>query len=288
MRNGYVPLQWLGCALLSAPFIVAVFAPLLAPYDPHLPVGRPLAAPTIEHPLGTNDLGQDTLSQLIYGARASLSVAVAVAAISTVLSWSVGLAAGFFRPVEGPLMALSDLLLALPNLPLYMLVVTLVGPSRLNLILVLALLSWPAFARVVRSVVIQTRSAPYVEAAGALGATGARIAVRHLFPATLSLLPTKLILTVRFAVFAEATLAFLGLAEGGSVSWGTMLSHAFSDPLLFSRPVWPWLVLPPTLAIMALILVTTWISGQIEGLQRSGRRSSDSITATTVLSRRGG
>lgn len=281
MHKAYVPLWWLGCTLLSAPFIVAVFAPLLAPYDPHLPVGRPLAAPTIEHPLGTNDLGQDTLSQLVYGTRASLSVAVAVAAISTVLSWSVGLAAGFFRPVEGPLMALSDLLLALPNLPLYMLVVTLVGPSRLNLILVLALLSWPAFARVVRSVVIQTRSAPYVEAASALGATGARIAGRHLFPATLSLLPTKLILTVRFAVFAEATLAFLGLAEGGSVSWGTMLNHAFNDPLLFSRPVWPWLVLSPTLAIMAMILGTTWLSSGIEVRMGTAPRSLGSVGSDT-------
>ncbi len=78
------------------------------------------------------------------------------------------------------------------------------------------------------------------------------------------MLPTKLILTVRFAVFAEATLAFVGLADRSAVSWGGMLSEAFSDPLLFSRPVWPWLVLPPTLAIVSLILATTWLSSGIE------------------------
>ncbi len=130
----------------------------------------------------------------------------------------------------------------------------------MNLILVLALTSWPAFARIIRSVVIEARSMSYVEAAYGLGSTKARIARRHLLPATLGVLPTKLILTVRFAVFAEATLAFLDLAGSDSVSWGTMLSHAFNDPLLFSRPVWPWLLLPPMAAIMALILGATWLT----------------------------
>ena len=83
---------------------------------------------------------------------------------------------------------------------------------------------------------------------------------RHLLPATLDVLPTKLILTVRFAVFAEATLAFLGLKSGGSISWGTMVSWALSDPLLFSRSVWPWQVLPPALAIVLLVLATTWVA----------------------------
>lgn len=265
-------LFWLGCGLLGVVAVAAVFAPLLAPYDPQLSTGRPLMSPSGGHPLGTNDLGQDVLSQLIYGARATLVVAVAVAAISTTLSWLVGLVAGLLRWAEAPLMALSDLLLALPSIPLYLLIVTLVGPSRRNLILALGLLSWPAFARVVRGIVIQVRSAPYVEVVRALGATDTHIAFRHLLPATLDVLPTKLILTVRFSVFAEATLAFLGLGDSGTVGWGTMLSYAFSDPLLFGRPVWPWLVLPPTAAIMALILATTWLSGGFESGQGRGRR----------------
>ncbi len=269
-------LFWAGCALLAGFVLAAALAPLLSPYDPTLSTGRPLLSPTVEHPLGTNDIGQDMLSRLLYGARTSLVVAAVVALISTALSWLVGLTAGFFRLAEGPLMALVDLLLALPGIPLYLLIVTLIGPSRLNLILTLALLSWPAFARVVRSIVIQTRSAPYVEAARALGPTGAYIVRRHVLPATLGVLPTKVTLTVRFAVFSEATLAFLGLADSGSVSWGTMLSEAFNDPLLFSRPVWPWLVLPPTLAITALILAATWLSSGIESLPGTARRFPDS------------
>ena len=264
-------LFWLGCGLLVAFVAAAAMAPLLAPHDPRLPSGEPLAPPTREHLLGTNDLGQDVLSQVIYGARSSLIVAGLVTALSTGLSWGVGLAAGFFRGVTGPLMALTDLLLALPNLPLYLLVLTLLGPSRRNLVLVLGLLSWPAFARVVRGLVLQARVAAYVEASRALGAPEWHVLRRHLLPATLHVLPTKLVLTVRFAIFAEATLAFLGVSSGDAIGWGSMLNWAFSDPLLFLRPVWPWLVLPPTLATAALILATVWVSsGFAEGRSSIG------------------
>lgn len=258
--RSHPPIFWLGLTLLLTFAAVAALAPLLAPYDPRLPTGRPLSSPTAEHLLGTNDLGQDNLSQLIYGARSSLLVATLVTLISTVLSWLVGLLAGFSRLLEPPLMTLTDLLLALPSLPLYLLLLTLLGSSRRTLILVLALLSWPAFARMVRSVVITTRTASYVEASRALGATGPHIALHHLLPATLTLLPTKFVLTVRFAIFAEATLAFLGLGAANTISWGVMLNWAFADPLLFNRPVWPWLVLPPTFAIAALILATVWLT----------------------------
>ncbi len=254
-------LVWLGLGIIAAFVAIAATAPALAPHDPRLPTGPPLASPTRQHPLGTNDLGQDVLSQTIHGARSSLVVAGVVTAISTALSWLVGLVAGFSRRAEWPLLAVTDLLLALPNLPLYLLVLTLAGPSRRNLIATLALLSWPAFARVVRGVVTQTRSAPHVEASRALGACDRHLVLRHILPATLDVLPTKLVLTVRFAVFAEATLAFLGLGPADTVSWGTMLNWAFADPLLIARPVWPWLVLPPALCIAALIVATVWVGG---------------------------
>src|SRR5699024_4902826 len=141
----------------------------------------------------------------------------------TALGWLVGLSAGFSRRASTPLMGLTDLILALPNLPLFLLVLVLVGPSRLTLILTLGLLSCAGFARIVRSMVLRSRSSPYIEAARAMGGTEGYILRRHLLPTTLDVLPTKLVLSVRFAVFAEATLAFLGIATA-SVSWGTMLS----------------------------------------------------------------
>lgn len=276
-------LFWLGAALLAGFAVIAVLAPVLSPHDPRQPLALPLSAPTREHPLGTNDLGQDILSQLIHGTRSSLIVALSVTAISTALSWLVGLAAGFIRRLEGLLMGLTDLLLALPDLPLILLVLTLVGSTRINLILVLGLLSWPAFARVVRAIVIGARAAPYVEASRSLGASDAHITVRHLLPATLDALPTKLVLTMRYAVFAEATLAFLGLGAGDAIGWGTMLNEAFRDPLLFSRPVWPWLVLPPVLAIAALILATVWVSSGLSGASGSGVGS---VTRRRISARR--
>jgi len=253
------PLFWIGATYLFTCATVAALAPVLAPYDPFRSTGLPLARPTADHLLGTNDLGQDILAQLIYGARSSLIVAVVVTVLSTALSWLVGLVAGAIRPVEAPLMAVCDLLLALPSIPLYLLVLTLIGSTRTNLIVVLALLSWPGIARVVRSLVIGARTAPYVEASTGMGGSPGHIMRYHLLPATLDVLPTSLVLTVRFAVFAETTLAFLGLASSDTVSWGTMLSWAFNDPLLFSRPIWPWLVMPPTVAIVLLILSTVWV-----------------------------
>lgn len=262
LRRRFPPSFWTGTGLLISFAAIALLARWLAPFDPTSPEGRPLQLPGNGHLLGTNDLGQDVLSQLIYGTRTTLGVAIGVVLISTVLSWLVGITAGMSRLLEAPLMMLADLILALPVLPLCMFVLTLAGSSRLSLILALGLLSWPAYARIVRSVVIETRSAPYVEAARALGASPTRIAVRHLLPATRQLLPAKLVMTARYAIFTEATLAFLGLGSGG-VSWGTMLSWAFADPLLFARPIWPWLVLPPVLAIALLVQATLWMS---EGL----------------------
>lgn len=265
-------LFWLGFALLAGFAGIAFLAPVLTPHDPRQPLALPLSAPSHDHLLGTNDLGQDILSQVIYGTRSSLIVAVSVTAISTALSWSVGLTAGFIRRLEGLLMGLTDLLLALPDLPLILLVLTLIGATQVNVIVILGLLSWPAFARVVRAIVIGARASPYVEASRALGASGAHITVRHLLPATLVALPAKFVLTMRYAVFAEATLAFLGLGAGDAIGWGTMLNQAFRDPILFSRPVWPWLVLPPTIAIVTLILATVWVSSGLTSRRAIPRR----------------
>jgi ABC-type dipeptide/oligopeptide/nickel transport system permease subunit len=250
----------LGAFLLGVIAVAAVLAPLIAPYDPSLVSGAPLTPPETDHLLGTNDIGQDVWSQLIWGGRASLSIAAVVTAISSALSWAVGLTAGLSRKAEPLLMALTDLLLALPAIPLYLLVVALLGPGQLHLILVLGALSWPAFGRIVRARVIEVRGESYVEAARALGAGPVRIALQHVAPATLELLPAKLVLTVRFAIFAEATLAFLGLGDPTNRSWGSMLGAAFGDPLTFVGGSWTWRVVPPALAIVVAVLSTTWLA----------------------------
>jgi ABC-type dipeptide/oligopeptide/nickel transport system permease subunit len=254
------PARVIGWVVLAALALGALLAPVLAPFDPRLATGLPLRAPGDGHVLGTNDIGQDVWSELLWGARASLMVAASVALISTALSWGVGILAGLWRAGEGVLMAVTDLLLALPSLLLFLLVLALVGPSEVHLILALGLLSWPAFARVVRARVLAVKREPYVDAARALGATPLRIALRHVAPATAELLPAKVVLTVRFAIFAEATLAFLGLGDPTARSWGTTLGWAFANPLVWASAAWTWWVLPPALAIVLAILGTTLLA----------------------------
>lgn len=256
--------QTAGIVVLAGLGVSALLAPSIAPFDPATASGPPLAPPSPQHPFGTNDVGQDVWSQWLWGGRASLSVAVVVTALSSALSWSLGLAAGVWSRAEPMLVGLADLLLALPAIPLYLLVLALAGPSQLTLMLSLGLLSWPAYARIVRARVIEVRTASYVEAARALGATPLRVALRHVAPATLELLPPKIVLTVRFAIFAEATLAFLGLGDPSARSWGTMLGMALSDPLLFVGAAWTWWVLPPAGAIVLAVLSTTWLTAGAE------------------------
>jgi peptide/nickel transport system permease protein len=239
-------------------------APAVAPFDPRLSSGGALQAPSPAHWLGTNDIGQDVLSQWLWAARASVAIALAVTALSAALAWGVGLVAGLSARAEGPIMAFTDLLLALPGLPLYVLILTLIGPSQTHVAVWLGLLSWPAFARVVRAQVIAVRTAPYIEAVRGLGGTWSRIALHHVLPATLGLLPAHLVLTVRFAVFAEATLAFLGLGDSAILSWGTLLAWAFANPLLFTSSAWTWLVLPPACGIAMLILLAGWAGARFE------------------------
>jgi ABC-type dipeptide/oligopeptide/nickel transport system permease subunit len=260
-----------GAVFLAMLGFVATLAPQLAPYDPTLPSGQPLLPPGPAHLLGTNDIGQDLLSQWLWGARSSLLVAVLVALLSTGFSWTIGLVAATWRRTEGLLVGLMDLLLALPPLPLYLLVLALLGTHLHTVIMVLGLLSWPAFGRIVRAQVVATRNATFVEAAYALGARRARVALVHVLPATLSLLPAKLVLTVRFAIFAEATLAFLGAGDASAPSWGTTLGWAFTDPLLFSRAVWPWWVLPPAFGIVVVVVSTTCLGTGLEGWIVAGR-----------------
>jgi ABC-type dipeptide/oligopeptide/nickel transport system permease component len=271
-----------GATLLAVAVAVAVLAPALAPFDPALPSGPPYGKPDASHLLGTNDLGQDLLSSWLWAARGSLVVAGLVALIATSLAWTLGMLGSLSRWVGWPVRAATDLLLALPALPLLMLVLSVIGPNRPALVATLAVLAWPTFGRLVQVRVHDMRRAPFVEAAVALGAAPARVALTHIVPDTLSLVPATFVLTLRYAVLAEATLAFLGLGDPSAPSWGTELAWAFSDPLIFMRPVWVWCLLPPALSIALLVLAGTWIAPAVErwaGLLLTGRLVGEAMRA---------
>ncbi|MDR5683005.1 MAG: ABC transporter permease [Armatimonadota bacterium] len=254
----------LGGAVVGALVVLAALADVLAPHDPRALSGPLIAPPSVRHPMGTNDLGQDLLSTWLHGARVSLGVGFAAALLSTTLSGAVGILSVTSRPARAVLLGLTDVLLATPNLPLLVLAVTLMGPATWHLVPLLALVSWPAYARVVRAQTAATVQYDYVLAARAAGATPGRIVRTCLLPEVLPLLWTKFLLTTRWAILMEAVLALMGLSDPTRVSWGSTLSGAFAYPLLFVGNAWLWWALPPALAIAAVTLALSAIGQDFE------------------------
>ncbi len=250
-----------GGAVLVVLIFLALAAPLLSPEEPGRIAGDPAAPPDPRFWLGTNALGQDLFSHLLYGARTSLLVGFLAACLSTGLSALVGISAGMWQQGQGMLMALVDLFLALPQVPLIVLLVVFWGPGFWPLVGTLALIGWAAFARVVRAQVSVTLRREYVEAARALGATEGRVLRAIVLTEVAPLLFTKFLLTVRWAVLMEATLGLLGLADPGRVSWGLVLHQAFGYPLLFLTDAWIWWVVPPAMGIV-LVTVALMAVGQ--------------------------
>lgn len=251
-----------GVAMLFLFVLCAILAPWIAPHDPW-EFGPAFLHPSTTHLLGTNDVGQDIFSELLYGARNSLLVGFAAALLSVSLGAVVGLVAGFRKGViDDLLMGVTDVFLVMPMLPLAILVAVYLGPSIWNLILVIGLLWWPSTARVIRSQVLSIRESGYVESARALGAGDIWIMWRHVLPNVLPLLMAKFVLTVAMAMLMDASLAFLGLGDPIAKSWGMMLRYAFLRGG-FVRELWWWYV-PPGLAIGLCVLSLTLISFGIE------------------------
>ena len=251
-----------GVAVLFLFVLCAVLAPWIAPHDPWQ-FGPAFLRPSTTNLLGTNDVGQDIFSELLYGARNSLLVGFAAALLSVSLGTVVGLAAGFRKGLlDDLLMGVTDVFLVMPMLPLAILVSVYLGPSIWNLTLVIGLLWWPSTARVIRSQVLSIRESGYVESARALGAGDLWLMRRHVLPNVLPLLMAKFVLTVAVAMLMDASLSFLGLGDPIAKSWGMMLRYAFLRGG-FVRELWWWYV-PPGLAIGLCIFSLTLISFSIE------------------------
>lgn len=241
-----------GVVLLVAIAVAVAVGPLLWTVDPN---EQDLLArsvnPSWEHPLGTDSLGRDVLSRLLHGGRASLLIAVAAIAVSTVIGGLIGLVAGFVRGLtESILMRLMDVLLALPSLLLALLVSATLGPSIRNTVIAVVLPSIPADARMVRSVVLSVRERDFVVAARASGVRPWRIMVRHVLANCLGTVLVMSSVSLGFVLLIVAGLGFLGLGvPPPDAEWGAMLSDATT--YIVSRPV---VVLAPGLAIFLTAL----------------------------------
>ena len=243
-----------GALLVAGLIVVAIMAPVLAPYDPRERVGLPFQAPSGAHPLGTNDIGQDLLSELIYGTRVSLTVGIVAAAVAMIIGTAVGVLAGYYPRVVGSLlMRLVDVLLIVPFLPLLIVLAAYLGRSLFNTILIIGILIWAGTARIIRSQVLSLAHRDYVTAARALGASDARIIRRHVLPRVMLLGVSQFVQATSGAILLEASLSFLGLGDPLQKSWGSILYWAQVRGA-FLTDAWLWWVLPPGLLIGAAAL----------------------------------
>jgi len=256
-----------GAAMLGLALLLAVLAPFVAPYDPYASVRVTISdiyqAPSATHLLGTDDGGKDVLSSLIYGARVSLIVGFAAAAIALVIGGLVGIVAGYRGGWIGSLlMRITDFFLVIPDLALQIVLVAIIGPSLGTIIFVIGALGWTTTARLVRSQTLTVRERKYVMRARAIGAGDAHILRRHILPAVLPLMLANMVLVISLAILSESTLAFLGLGDPTVISWGQMLNFAFGRGAV-SAGAW-WALIPPGMAIVWVVLATTLLGTALE------------------------
>ena len=265
MKRLRSPLVLIGGGVLAAVAAAAVLAPVLAPYDPHALAGDALQPPSGKHLLGTNNIGQDILSQLIWGSRTSLVVALGAAGLAVAAGIAVGITAGLLGgAVDVLAMRVVDLFLPIPRLPLLVLVAALVGASRVALIVLIAVMTWPVVARLLRSQTLSLRRRGFVSAARGFGGGVGYVVRRHLLPAVAPIAASSFILIAGNAILLEASLAFLGLSDPTGVSWGLMLNRALLHPGLYFTDVWLWWVLPTGFAIGLAVMGVAFLGVGLE------------------------
>ena len=251
-KKGQLPLAIIGTVILVLFALTALLAPVIAPHDPFQRVGMPFSPPGEGFILGTNDIGQDILSELIFASRLSLSLALLAALAGTGLGTLLGLAAGFLgQKAEALIMRAADFILVLPFLPLAILLAAMLGQGLLQLILVIAIISWPATARIVRAQVLKIRAKGYIHNLQAMGAGPLYLLCTHIFREVLPLVTYRAMLAASYAVLIEASLSFLGLGNPVMKSWGSILYYAQARNAMLTDS-WLWWVAPPGLCIALL------------------------------------
>jgi peptide/nickel transport system permease protein len=237
---------------------LALFAPAVAPCDPNRVFPDFEAPPSGQHVLGTDPVGRDVLSRVIYGSRVSLAVGVGAVAAYLLIGLLVGTVAGYVGGgADGALMHLTDVVMSFPFFVVIMVMVSILGPGLGNVILALGLLGWPGVARIVRGCVLSAKESDYVKAGRALGYSGLRLVARHIYPNILGPILVNATFGVSNAILMESSLSFLGLGvRPPTASWGNMLTDAQSMAILANEP---WLWLPPGLMIVVTVLSVNFV-----------------------------
>ena len=255
-----------GVSILLVFILMAVLAPLFIG-DDQLDVAKAdgplLAGPSGSYPMGTDHDGRSVLLLLIYGARESLRIGIIATALTVVIGSLIGILAGHFGGwTSRILMTVTDWFIALPSLPLAISLAAVLGQGESSITIAIAVTSWTATARLVRAQTLAVEARPFVERARVLGAGNRQIMVRQVLPNVMPLILVSSTLTVAGSLLSEATLAFLGLGNPTDITWGQMLHEGFTNGA-FTANAW-WYILPPGLAILAVVLGFTLTGRAVE------------------------
>jgi peptide/nickel transport system permease protein len=245
------PIGVMGAAIILVTVVMAVLAPLIAPYEPSSQAHRRLLMPSAQYLMGTDELGRDTFSRIVYGARVSLQVGAIAVLIALGLGTTLGMLGGYYGGrLDDWLMRLVDIMFAFPGLVLAIVIAGLLGPSRTNAMIAIGIVYAPAFARVVRGTVLSVKGEPYMESARVVGASDGRVILRHVIPNILAPLIVMVTVYLSQAILSEAALSVLGLGtQPPEPSWGGMLNAARTYMELS-----PWMAIFPGAAIMLVVL----------------------------------
>jgi len=258
----------LGAGLLGLALCAAMAAPWLAPFDPLLPdMGQRLSPPTWTHLLGTDGLGRDILSRLIYGTRPTLGLVALVMILTVPIGLTIGILAGYCGGwIERVFMGITDVVMAFPTLVLALAFVGVMGPGLVNSAVALALTGWPAYARLARTETLQMRRSDYLAAAEMQGIVGVRLLWGQVMPACVPSMRIRLALDLAAIILAAAGLSFLGLGIGPpTAEWGAMVADG--SKVIFDQ--W-WVAASPGAAILVLSLAFNLLA---DGLREAGNRS---------------
>jgi peptide/nickel transport system permease protein len=264
-RAGLGAAGWVGLGIVGTFALMALLAPWLAPFRVTALAGDPLQSPSLRHLLGTNSVGQDVASQLLAGARTSLWVAVIAGGGTAAIGALVGAVAGWTGGLTDALtMRLADVILVVPGVPLLIVIGAYTQPSVGSISVIIALTSWPAVARIVRSQVLSLRRRAHIRAAVGFGATTGRVLRAHIGPELAPVLVAALVGAAERAIIIEAGLAFLGLGSANA-SWGSAIRDALAFRGLFFTNAWSWWLLPPVLAISMVLVGVALVGTAVDG-----------------------
>ncbi|MDX8511349.1 ABC transporter permease [Mesorhizobium captivum] len=245
------PTSAIGLIVLVIIVLAAILAPVIAPYAPSkLSIASRLHPPSLDHLFGTDDLGRDVFTRMLYAARTSLSVGFAVVILSSIIGTILGLTAGYFKRLDTPVSRLIDAMMAFPDILLAIALVAALGPTAVNVVVALGIVYAPRIARVVRASTLVIRELPYVEAARALGVPTPIILIRHVLRNVTSPLLVQGTFIFANAILAEAGLSFLGVGISPDIpTWGTMIAtgRQYMDQA-------PWVMMFPGAAIVVTVL----------------------------------